>query len=440
MEAAPLPSLDNMDSELRFILEDKGLSAELITKVAEAHVTKVSIFANIESQEDKFREWVKEDLGVEPRGAGRVATAQLIDAWETARRRGRAQADADAEARTQNRPKELLHGQQLELRNTFEKQMGKEVLDKHYPAYAIINSKLTEIEEGELKAEPLDELVSRDKEDSNLNDLNVDFRSGKITLRKTVVRGSIPKNPEELRETYRLMTNFWLVLRCKFPGRKMFSDLNKETFSDLLDHLLGEDIYTLKVEDEVGSIVAQTTWKNLLKYEHELRKLAIKLVNRQGSTLAAALKQASTDVELRTKYIVTALALEGTRGPLKRKQQQTDWGTGADWARSSNESYGGYRAGKGKGKNKDSAKGKGKKGDRNNGGKAGGKNEGNRFNKVRRANRLKSTTEGQNPQKICWAFNRQAGCAGTCNFAHVCVLCLGAHSLDQCPRYDELMR
>ncbi len=272
MDAAQLASLDNLDSELRFILEDKGLSPELIAKVADAHVTKVSIFANIESQEEKFREWVREDLGIEPRGAGRVATAQLVDAWEAARRRGRAQADADAEARTQNRPKELLHGQQLELRNTFEKQMGKEVLDKHYPAYAIINSKLTEIEEGELKAEPLDELVSRDKEDSSLGDLNVDFKSGKITLRKTTVRGSIPRTPEELRETYRLMANFWLVLRCKLPGRKMFHDLNKETFADLLDHLLGEDIYTLKVEDEAGNTVAQTTWKNLLKYEHELRK------------------------------------------------------------------------------------------------------------------------------------------------------------------------
>ncbi len=418
MEVAPRQVIDNLDSELRFILEDKGLSTDLISKIAEAQVTKVSVFANIESQEEKFREWVKEDLGIEPRGAGRVATAQLVDAWEAARRRGRAQADADAEARTQNRPKELLHGQQLELRSTFEKQLGREVLDKYYPAYSLINSKLTEIEEGELKAEQLDELVSRDKEDANLGDLNVDFRSGKITLRKTVVKGSIPKSPEELREAYRLMTNFWLVLRCKLPGRNMFTDLNKETFADLLDHLLGEDIYTLKVEDDMGNTVAQTTWKNLLKYEYELRKMAVKLVNRNGATLAAALKQASVDVELRTKYIVTALALEGARNPLKRKQPQMEWGTGAGGAGSSNDFPANNRPGKskGKGQGKDAAKGKAKKGDRNNGGKAAGKNDGNRFNRVRRANRLKSITDGQNPQKICWAFNRPVGCGGGVQF------------------------
>ncbi len=261
MDASQQQAIETLDSELRFILEDKGLTPELLAKVAAAHVTKVSVFANIESQEDKFREWVREDLGIEARGVGRVATAQLVDAWETARRRGRAQADADAEAKTQGRPRELLLGQQLELRNTFEKQIGKEIQDKHYPAYAIINAKLTEIEEGELKAEPLDELVSHDREDASTGDLNVDFKSGKITLKKTPMKGYIPRSPEELRELYRLMSNFWLVLRCKLPGRRMFDDLNKETFSDLLDHLLGEDIYGLKVEDESGNTMAQTTWK-----------------------------------------------------------------------------------------------------------------------------------------------------------------------------------
>ncbi len=441
MDAAQQQAIETLDSELRFILEDKGLTPELLAKIAASHVTKVSVFANIESQEDKFREWVREDLGIEPRGVGRVATAQLVDAWETARRRGRAQADADAEAKTQGRPRELLLGQQLELRNTFEKQVGREVLDKHYPAYAIINSKLTEIEEGELKAEPLDELVSHDKEDASPGDLNVDFRSGKITLKKTPLKGSLPRGPEELRELYRLMSNFWLVLRCKLPGRRMFDDLNKETFSDLLDHLLGEDIYGLKVEDESGGTMAQTTWKNLIRYEHELRKQAVKLVNRQGLPLAAALKQASADVELRTKYIVTTLALEGTRSSAKRNYPTMEWPAGSDAARGSTDSYGGGRGakGKGKGRGKDSAKGKTKKGDRA-AAKSNGKGEASRFNKVRRANRLKSTTDGQNPQKVCWAYNRSSGCGGGCNFAHVCVLCLGGHSVEQCPRYNELMR
>ncbi len=441
MDAAQQQAVESLDSELRFILEDKGLSPELMAKVALSHVTKVSVFANIESQEDKFREWVREDLGIEARGVGRVATAQLVDAWEAARRRGRAQADADAEAKTQGRPRELLLGQQLELRNTFEKQVGREVLDKHYPAYTLINSKLTEIEEGELKAEPLDELVSHDREDANPGDLNVDFKSGKITLKKTTMKGSIPRNPEELRELYRLMSNFWLVLRCKLPGRRMFDDLSKETFADLLDHLLGEDIYGLKVEDEAGNALAQTTWKNLIRYEHELRKHAVKLVNRQGLTLAAALKSASTNMELRTKHIVTTLALEGTRSSTKRNYQTMEWPTSNDVARGSSDPYGGNRGSKGKskGRGKDASKGKAKRGDKA-AGKANGKSDSSKFNKVRRANRLKSTTEGQNPQKVCWAYNRGSGCSGGCNFAHVCVLCLGAHSVEHCPRYDELMR
>ncbi len=163
MDAAQVQTnVELLDSELRFIFEDKGVSAETRAKGAASQVARVSVFANIESQEERFREWVKDDLGIEARGAGRVATAQLVDAWETARRRGRAQADAEAEARTQGRPKKLLMGQQLILRKTFERKAG-EVQDKHYPAYSAINAKLTEIEEGELTAEALDETVSHEQ-------------------------------------------------------------------------------------------------------------------------------------------------------------------------------------------------------------------------------------------------------------------------------------
>ncbi len=421
--------VDALDSELRFILEDKGVNEETMAKMGLARITRVNVFANIESQEERLRDWIREDLQIEGRGEGRVITAQLIDAWETARKRVRTQQDAEAEARTQGRPRELLLGQQLELRKTFEKMAG-EVKDKFYPAYASINAKLSEIEEGELRAEPRDEIVPRERENGDAGDLKVDFTRGTIKLKKTVIKGQMPRNTEDLRSIYRLMTNLWLVLRCKLPGRKLFDGLTKETFADLLDHLLGEHILELSVEDDNGNTLAQTSWKNLLRYEFELRKLAIKLVNREGETLHNALKRASADGELRTKYIVTTLALEGPRSSAKRPFQQLEPPPPAEPARNPN------RNTKGKGRGKDKGAGKGKKGNNNKGANAGAVDNGCRFNRARRDKRVKNLTEGENPQRICWNFQRVQGCRGGCNFAHVCALCLGNHSIQNCPVYD----
>ncbi len=418
-----------LDSELRFILEDKGINEETMAKIGLARITRINVFANIESQEDRLRDWIKEDLGIEGRGEGRVTTAQLIDAWETARKRVRTQQDAEAEARTQGRPRELLLGQQLELRKTFEKMVG-EVKDKLYPAYTSINTKLSEIEEGELRAEPLDEIVPREREDADSGDLKVDFTRGTIKLKKTIIKGHMPRNAEELRTIYRLMSNLWLVLRCKLPGRKLFDGLSKETFADLLDHLLGEHILELNVEDDNGNTLAQTSWKNMLRYEFELRKMAIKLVNREGETLHNALKRASMDGELRTRYIVTTLALEGSRTSTKRPFQQLDPPQPTEPANNRN------RNPKGKGRGKDKGAGKGKKGNNNKGGNAGARDDTCRFNRARREGRVKNMTEGENPQRICWNFQRAQGCRGGCNFAHVCALCLGNHSIKDCPVYD----
>ncbi len=424
-----------LESELRFILEDKALPQEILAKIGGSGITKLNVFANIEPQEEKLREWIKDDLEIEPRGPGRVITAQLVDAWETARKRIRVQAENDAEARAQGRTRELLHGQQLELRKAYEGHAG-EVKDHHYPAYAYINTRLTEFEEGELRAEALDEVVGCDREQADAGDMKVDFQKGTIKLKKATLKGEMPRNAEELRFIYRIMRHHWLVVRSKLPGRKAFEGLAKETFDDLLDHLLGDQILGLKVENDAGDIVAQTTWRTMLRYEHELRKLAIKLVNRDGYSLAAAIKRASEDQELRTKFIVAHLALDGARGPQKRSYQQMEEPPRLAPRADKGQPKGRGKGGKGKNKGKNVNNGN----NNNNNANRPDVGEGDRFNRARRSMKIKNMTEGQNPQRVCWNFNKRVGCRGQCNFAHVCGICLGQHSLQQCPRYEEIMR
>ena len=49
----------------------------------------------------------------------------------------------------------------------------------------------------------------------------------------------MPTDPESLRTKYRVMTNLWLLAQIRQPGRQLYADLSKDTFSDFLEELHG---------------------------------------------------------------------------------------------------------------------------------------------------------------------------------------------------------
>ncbi len=64
-----------------------------------------------------------------------------------------------AEAKLEGRPRELLKTAQLDLRKSLTSVVGR-VRDDDYPSYQCIDLRLEQLEEGELRAERLDEVTS----------------------------------------------------------------------------------------------------------------------------------------------------------------------------------------------------------------------------------------------------------------------------------------
>ena len=58
--------------------------------------------------------------------------------------------------------------------------------------------------------------------------------------------GSAPKNTEELRAKYEVMSNMWLLAQRRQLGRSLFSDLQPTTFQRILKQLLGKEDFGLK--------------------------------------------------------------------------------------------------------------------------------------------------------------------------------------------------
>ena len=194
----------------------------------------------------------------------------------------------------------------------------------------------------------------------------------------------------------------------------------------------------LTARSPLGGASVTTSWQTFIVYDQELRNLAFKLVNGRGSTIKEALVAARQDNELRTKFLVTPLALSHLSAPPpipagnvgKRAAADAD-----DWH--AHEEHVGKRP-----PNKKQKTGEQKAGKKGDKGKSKGKSQGKgkqpktRFAPLRNSGKLKFGAEGS-----CWDYNRPGGCGkgNTCDFAHTCAFCGGRHSVEDCDSYTAAM-
>ncbi len=172
------------------------------------------------------------------------------------------------------------------------------------------------------------------------------------------------------------------------------------------------------------------SWHNLLRCEQEMRAWAIKRVNMGTSTLAQALMDAAKDNELKTKYVVAAMAFDMSRSGSssgKRAHVEPPTNLFEDTGRDQKKATGKGKTPKGRGK----------------GGKGGsqadeGTTDTNNFNVAKRNGMFKKIVGGK---AIRWGYNKKSGCTNVeRNFLHVCVHCGVSHSLEDCPKFTAWLR
>ena len=340
---------------------------------------------------------------------------------------------ASARSSAINQPLEIPRGDHLELRRTYQSITGQ-IRDELYPSYAYFNARMQELEDNELCAEPLDAVTNRRYEiQQGSDDYTIQWsKRGEAMMKRSKLRGILPKSTEEYRAIYTIMGHHWGLVRLKHSNRPYLQGLDTAFWSQHVEHMLGEEVRGLSVRNSSGAIAASTSWHTFIVYDQELRNKAFKLVNENGRTIREAMVEARNDNELRTKFLVTPLALSHLDAPQHatgtvRARQDTDWGNDneseAKWQKKQKGAKG-KQGGKGKGKGKGKSKDKGKP------------KEKSRLQALRAAGRLKFGAEGS-----CWDFNRQGGCSkgSNCEFNHTCCNCGGRHSVEDCDSYAAVM-
>ncbi len=415
--------LKALSAELRYLFEEKSVDKEVMALLGHFGIVDGETFAAIASDETSLRKMLKDDLGLDAEGgiAVRVRASKVINSWRASRERIKRQTEMDAEARAEGRAREMPRPTQISLRRAYEELHG-EVDDSQFPSSSYNNERITQIEEGEYRAEALSQVITFEEareESGDLSEMNLTLtKSSTVKLTRSRTKVPMPRDPEELRARYRTMQLHWALMKMKHSDREIFKHLTDASWAKVLEYLLGPKVWKYRSSKGVG-----LSWDDLLTYEFEIRKRAMRRVTSHGVTIDDALTEAVGNDELRSMHFTLALVTSGPKAKESRPRSRTP-------KRDSKERNAWNEPkGKGKGKGKDK------------GGK--GKNKGSPltpeqihaatlYNEAKKAGKIDYKHGKWNK---CVRYNKLTCLLGDrCPNAHVCIICGEKHPLPQCKR------
>ncbi len=270
------------------------------------------------------------------------------------------------------------------------------------------------------EAEPLTEVISREHAASGSSDVTLTLIPSALRVSKIKHKIAMPKDSEQLRARMKTMAMCWELTRMRYPDRRTLSGLTTQVFTDLVEYLLGELVWQFR-----GPADQQVSWNDVLEYEWQIRKRAMRWVRQQKYSVGESITMAMKDQEVRTTFFLTQLACSKPR-KRERSPQPVPRQPAPNQPRNPQQQNKG-KGGKGKGN-----KGKGK-GAKNDGGGGGNSTADTKaVNYAKQTEVLLMTVPGSN-KYICIKFNKNT-CAG-CNFEHACMRCGEyGHRLAQCPK------
>jgi len=426
-----------LDSDLAYLFDELHIAEQVQANISAREIQKLGVFARLEPTEDLFREWLKSDLGLDPANstAERVTVAKLSEAWDAARQRSSTTRKLEAEARVTGQSREMLKGTHLALRRACARAHGH-VEDRRCPGRAYLESRLEQLDDGELEAEPLSKVTTVALELESVATTaaaGVDVRrDGVLHVVKGKRVAPLPTGPEQFRAVMKVMALHWEMVHLKGAGRSVLRDYSVEVFQKHAEYILGDECLLLGEANPTMSV--SPSWELLMKYEFELRKAAIRKVNESGATLAEAMALARSSMEHRTSYFITPLAMPGSRAQAPRpsampapEQRDNKRKAGEAGLPFSSDS-----GGKAKGKGKD----KGKKKSKNVTTVGELKQMAPRSAyKLIRADPSRFGAQFRGPDGVPRCHNYQSGHCATegCKFTHACLRCGGAHGILACP-------
>ena len=281
-------------------------------------ITDRDTFVNMFDSKAALKEGAS-DLGFDLTSGGlphKREFARVVTSWKTAKVMSETKLQTDAVARAHGVPVTLLPCDWTSLDHGVQEQAWQaHILDDKLPAQSMFENFSERLADGTLKAEPLSHVVSlfeEEQQDAKRPDptrqynLQLDSKLTITTKRRHL--SSEPTDEKGLRLKYSILTNLWLLAQMRQPGRSIYADFDRNTFTDFLETLLDKDNFNFYKEVD-GRPMISPSWTYCLSYEFELRKEAIRLCKEQSFGIQSALWATLRNTEHRMKHWLQLVAI-----------------------------------------------------------------------------------------------------------------------------------
>ena len=413
-------ALERGGADLRYAMDSEEVPSAVQAIFYHLGVTTIPKLASFAENIPDLKAVLRADFGLDTaNGVGeRVTIGSICVVFSKAGTRASKQAEIEGELDSKRLAKPLPASDFTAMRRTWEAKWWV-LTDRWVPARTYLEKRADELEQGELRAEPLTEVLCRDEDQQDLM-VPVWNNSGALTMRKTSHQVPSPANSEQLRYRITIMGTCTMFLGLRHSNRAFLQGLNPQLFADYLEYLLGDFVWLLTAKSADGCTMGAPGWNQVIAYDYQIRKKAFNDVLTTGIPLKDALPAAWKCPITKERYFTTPLALASVLGAsTSTKRLSDDGSTGG-----TGETKSGRGGGRGRGRGKGEGKGRGGKGRAGKGGKGG---------KGGKAGGCAAKTP--DGRSICFNFNNPDSRCGSsrCNFLHVCGLCFSTtHALFQC--------
>ena len=279
-----IAAADQLEPSFEHLLRDSKVDNSTILALRHCQITDRDTFVGLDDSAEGLKALAK-DMGIDLESGGmphRREFARICTAWKKAK--------AQVEVKTSTEALQPQHGERITMLPEdwtsvivqFKKKYGTDLPDEELPSQCYYGDFQERLSAGMLRAEPLDQVISLSEaelQDSQRPDPPRQYGihlNAQLTLQTRKRYSSVaPKNIEELRAKYEVMSNMWLLAQLRQPGRSVFADLEPTTFQKFLKQFLSKQDFNLQKEIQ-GSFLTPPSWAHCLSYEFELRKEAYK--------------------------------------------------------------------------------------------------------------------------------------------------------------------
>ena len=310
-------SLMDLEPAFEHLLRDVGLEENTILALRHCRIKDRETFTGLADAPEELRS-IASDLGIDLTSGGmphKREFSKVLMAWKRTKVQTEVKTSTEALQRQHGEPVRMLPEDWTSVIVKFKSKYGSNLQEEELPAQAYFEEFQEKLAAGMLQAEPLDQVISQAEAEEQDRKKPDPPRQYGMHLNATLTiqtrrryTSSLPKNLEELRQKYDVLSNCWLLGQQRQPGRALYSDVDSNTFPRILKELLGKKNFSLKKELEGQPLVAPP-WGHCLSYEYELRREAYKRCREQSIGFNAAWWGAYADTEHRMLHWLQLVSL-----------------------------------------------------------------------------------------------------------------------------------